>query len=126
MRAAANLFRFASAWLLALGLVPGRTPLEAADSSLRAYDLPRDRAERTLKLFSQQSGHSVIMAAETVHTIRTNAVKGTFTAPEALARMLAGTGLSATRDGPTGAFAVRTENARRDPPPPAGAKPATQ
>lgn len=83
--------------------------VQAEEDPRRGYDLPADLAERSLKLFSQQSGRSVIAAAEVVKEIRTNAVKGNLTAREALAQMLAHTGLVASQDNKNGAFAIRRE-----------------
>lgn len=88
-------------------------PACAANTSrLRSYDLPADAAERALKLFSQQSELGIIVGAEAVAGVRTNAVRGEMAAREALTRMLAGTGLTAAQDDRTGAFAVRLEDNR--------------
>lgn len=86
-------------------------PARGANASLqRSYDLPADAAERALKLFSQQSELGIIVGAEAVAGVRTNAVRGEMIAREALSRMLAGTGLTAAQDNRTGAFAVRRED----------------
>lgn len=82
----------------------------AGSDDRRVYDLPADHAERSLKLFSQQSGRGVIVDALSARSIRTNVVKGRLTAQEAVTRMLAGTGLEATQDSRTGAFAVRPKS----------------
>ena len=76
---------------------------------LRTFDLPVDVAEKTLKIFSEQSGRGLIVAAEIALNIRTNAVRGQFTVRGALDRMLAGTGLVAKEDPKTGAFVVHKE-----------------
>ena len=108
-------FSFTDGWrvlLLALGgcaFVFNSVSARAAEEDRRGYDLPADEAERSLKLFSQQSGRGVIVGTAAVKEVRTNAVKGTLTAEQALSRMLAGTGLVATRDEKNGAFAVRPE-----------------
>jgi hypothetical protein len=100
--------------LIAAWPLEGRT---APDENTRVYDVPADNAERSLKLFSRQSGRGVIAASAAVHAVRTNAVKGEMTAASALSRMLKGTGLIATQDEKNGAFAVRSEtpdpNAKR-------------
>ena len=77
--------------------------------STRTFNLPADQAEKTLKLFSEQSGRGLIMGADAVGATRTNDVRGDFTAPEALSRMLAGTGFVATQDEKSGAFVVHRE-----------------
>jgi iron complex outermembrane recepter protein len=83
----------------------------AEPGATRSYDLPAGAAEQSLKLFSQQSGRGIVIGADTEKGVRTNAVKGDLTAQEALHKMLAGTGLIATRDEKSGAFAVQRENA---------------
>jgi hypothetical protein len=66
----------------------------AAEVALtKAFNLPPDIAENSLKKFSEQSGLEVVFATETVGKIRTNAVKGEYAAREAMNRLLAGTGL---------------------------------
>ena len=84
-------------------------PLAQAGDAARTFNLPADSAEKTLKLFSEQSGHGLIMGADAVGATRTNRVSGDFTAPEALARMLAGTGFVAKQDEKSGAFVVYAE-----------------
>jgi hypothetical protein len=78
-----------------------------ADAARRQFNVPRDAAEKTLKLFSQQAGRGVIFAADGVQGIQTNAVQGEWTPREALDRMVAGTGLVVGVEEKTGAFAVR-------------------
>ena len=77
----------------------------------RNYDLPAGPAEQTFKLFSQQSGKGIVIGADAEKGVRTKAVTGVLTAQEAITRLLAGTGLVATRDEKSGAFAVRRETA---------------
>jgi len=76
----------------------------------RTFNVPAQRAEFALKAFSEQSGKSVIMNANTVDGIRTNRVRGAFTPLEALQHMLAGTGLIATPDEKSDAFVVHRED----------------
>lgn len=86
--------------------------LLGAEDARREFDLPRDFAVRTFKLFSEQSGRGLIADAEMVRAIKTNAVRGRFSLHEVLARMLAGTGLAVREDPKNGAFVVhRTEPA---------------
>lgn len=81
--------------------------LNAAESVKRSFSLPSDSAEKSLKLYSEQSGRALIMSAAAVEGIRTNEVRGEFTAREALDRMLAGTGLEVVEDARSGSLAVR-------------------
>jgi len=84
----------------------------AAEPAKKLFDLPSDRAEKSLKLFSRQAGLEVIFPSEIAKEVRTNPVKGKMTAREALDAMLANTGLVLFEDS-TGAFTVRREG--RDP-----------
>lgn len=72
----------------------------------RAFDLPAGPADAALKLFSAQSGRSVVFSTEAVRELRTRRVEGKFIAREALDLLVAGTGLVATADENTGAFAL--------------------
>ena len=94
----------ASALCCALGVsvVSGAAAVE----SKRSYNLPSGDAATTLNQFAGASGQQIIFMMEKVKGERTNAVAGDYAARDALDRMLAGTGLSATRDPATGAFVV--------------------
>ncbi|HRP06637.1 MAG TPA: TonB-dependent receptor, partial [Opitutaceae bacterium] len=63
----------------------------------------------TLKQAARQAGVEIMFPASTVRGVTTNAVKGQLTTPEALAQMLAGTGLLIVQDEKTGALAIRRE-----------------
>ena len=78
----------------------------AAVEQKRSYDLPSGDAATTLNQFAGASGQQIIFMMDKVKGERTNAVAGDYAARDALDRMLAGTGLSATRDPATGAFVV--------------------
>jgi len=93
--------------LFAFCLVP---LLSAQDNpGKKAYDIPADDAERALKTFAHQSGLEVLFVTEATKGVRTLAVKGEYTPREAIDQLLAGTPLTATQSGPTGAFKVRRE-----------------
>ncbi len=79
----------------------------AAETGRHEFDLRADTVERALKQFSEQSGRQVLVPTELINGVRTKAVKGTFTAKEALDRQLAGTGLVAAHIEKSGAFAVK-------------------
>ena len=105
---------FAASWVFA-------TPaLASADATRRAYHLPADVAEKSLKLFSEQSGRSVMFATDKVQGVRTNAVNGEFAVVDALTRLLAGTPLYGIPESQTGGFAIArhavspAENDRRE------------
>ncbi len=78
-----------------------------AEESKKSYDLAVGDAAATLKQFAEISGRETLFAAEIVRGVKTQPVKGTLTAQEALDALLADTGLFAARDAKTGAFAVR-------------------
>lgn len=102
--------------------------LLAAEPAKRAFDLPSDTAEKSLKLFSRQAGLEVIFPSEIAKEVRTKPVKGAMTAREALAAMLTNTGLALFED-KTGAFTVRREgndpNAHRAAPAKASDRPTS-
>ncbi len=85
----------------------------AAEDAKRSYNLPTGDAAVALRQFAETSGKEVLFAAETVRGVRTPALRGDFTPQEAMAALLAGTGLVAMPDAKTGALAVR----RATPPP---------
>ncbi len=78
----------------------------AAEPVKRAFDIPSGAAETTLRTFSEQAGGQFIFSGDKVTGVRTNAVKGTFSAREALDRLIAGTDLRTVQDGRTGALTV--------------------
>ncbi|MBI5380700.1 MAG: hypothetical protein HZA31_02250 [Opitutae bacterium] len=78
------------------------------------FAIERGEAVATLKQFAAQAEQQLLYAGEAVRRVKTNAVRGRFSAVEALARMLAGTSLIAEQDPRTGAFTV---SARQSAPP---------
>jgi iron complex outermembrane receptor protein len=104
-----RLFRLCAAFALAA------TAAFSVEDARKSFDVPAGPAERSLKQFAEQSGHGVIFVTGVVQGVQTQAVRGELPVREALDRMLADTGLVATQDAKTGAFAVK-----RDPNPNAG------
>jgi len=90
-------------WQLGFSVLPAL----AADDGKKAFDLPSGAAGETLKQFARQAGREIVFAADVVGTVSTNAVKGELTPQEAIEALLADTGLVASQDAKTGAFAVR-------------------
>ncbi len=88
--------------LLALG-----ASASAAEPAVKTFDLPAGPAAETLKQFAAQAQREIVFSPQAVGTITTKAVKGELTAAAALDAMLADTGLIASQDQKTGAFAVR-------------------
>lgn len=81
--------------------------LSAADAAKKTFDLPAGPAGETLKAFARQAGREIVFSAEAVGGVSTRAVWGELTPREAIEAMLAETGLVASQDFRTGAFAVR-------------------
>ncbi len=106
MMFSAHLVRRALALVLA-GLCLASTL--AAAEAVRAFDLPAGDAAQTLKQFAAQAGREIVFAPATVAGVKTPAVRGDFTAQQALDALLAGSGLTASADAKTGAIAVRRE-----------------
>jgi len=79
----------------------------AADNGLRTFDVPAGAAADTLKIFAKQAGREIVFAPETVGAVTTRSVRGQLAPREALEQMLLDTGLVATQDAGSGAFAVR-------------------
>jgi iron complex outermembrane receptor protein len=102
-RAPARVGRWAF-WLF--GLFLGLGLLRAAEAPRRTFDIPAGSAESTLQAFSQQAAGQFIFSAGKVGDAPTRAVKGVYTAREALDQMLAGTDLYAVQDDRTGALTV--------------------
>ena len=77
------------------------SPLQVVQSSavdtlsLRSYDLPAQSLANALDAFSQQSGLQVVFDRRMTANRKSNPVSGTVTAPEALRRLLAGSGIRA-------------------------------
>jgi outer membrane receptor protein involved in Fe transport len=92
--------------------------LGAAEPVRKRFRLPGGDAAVTLKRFVDQSGEQVVYLVNSVRGVKTRAVRGEFTAREALNRMLEGTTLAAVQDARTGALSV-SRNSPVVPPKPA-------
>lgn len=102
----ALVFHFAA--ILATLLVFAAGPaLRAAEAVKNRFDIPAGAALVTLKEFSAQAGGQLLYSAGAVEDVETSAVKGEFTAREAIDRMLVHTRLMAVQDERTGALAIR-------------------
>lgn len=113
IRPALNRARFALHLLLVV--LTARLSLAATTEvgHPRAFDVPSGDAIDTLKQAAQQGGVEIVFLAETVRGVRTTAIRGNFTALEALERLVGKTGLLIVRDARTGTLTVsrgRTAN----------------
>ncbi len=86
-----------------------RAPIMAAPAieRVQAFDVPAGEAVETLKTTAKQGGVEIIFLAETVHGIRTVALRGEFTPSQALARLVTNTGLIVVRDERTSTLTVK-------------------
>ncbi len=98
---------------LLVALLFGAGLLFAQDAP-RPFDIPAGRADRMLERFARQAGQSPIFPTELLRPVRTQAVKGSYTAIDALTLMLQGTDLVAVRDAQTGTLLLKPANARND------------
>jgi hypothetical protein len=89
---------------LSSSLLTGAAPADPEKQV--TFDLAADKATRTLKLFSAQSGQQLLYSNADLAGVTTNEVKGAMSVDEALKRLLAGTPLTASRDSKNGAVAV--------------------
>ncbi len=82
------------------------TTAATADSQRKQYDIGGGDAAGTLKRMADESGKQIVFLVDVVRGVKTNPVKGEYTAREALDRMLADTGLVVARDEKTGALMI--------------------
>lgn len=81
----------AGAAIASFGASIAATPVWA--QAARQYSVPASDAGDAVQAVAQQSGLQVIAPAADLAGVRTNAIRGSFSAVEALRRMFAGTGL---------------------------------
>lgn len=84
-------------------------PPSSAAEAKKSFDLPAGAAAETLKQFAAQAGREIVFAPEAVNGAQTKALRGELTPKEALEQLLADTGLVASQDAKTGAFAVKRD-----------------
>jgi len=91
--------------------------VEGAEPTVkRFYELASGDASRTLRQFVEQSGEQVVYVVTKVRGVKTNPVKGEFTAREVLSRMVAETSLFVVEDRATGALMIQRTTPSRAPP----------
>ncbi len=85
-------YRSLMAWLLA-----GASCVAVCSGSALAasFDIPRGDLASALDAYSAQSGVAVIVSASAAKNAQTHGIKGDFSAPDALSRLLKGTGFTA-------------------------------
>lgn len=70
------------------------------------FDVEAGDASNTLKSFARQAGVEILMDEGELEGVTTHPITGTMKAPDALQKMISGTGLIFSRDEETSAFAV--------------------
>ncbi len=120
----ASLVRQLALVVLALGSL-GTANSTAAAEAARSFNLSADAAERSLRQFSIQAGVEVVSGPAATLAGPTNPVYETLPPAEAMARMLAGTGLVARQDPATGAFSISAAPAAPQPASAPPGRPAT-
>jgi hypothetical protein len=96
-----------SGLLISLYIFLGSATLATAQAIKKSFALPAGSAEKTLRLFSAQSGLPILFPTDVTKGVRTQAVRGEFPPREALDKMLAGTVLSAVQDEKTGSLTIK-------------------
>ncbi len=75
--------------------------VEASQPQRRAFNIPAQPLSAAVGAFGRQSGLQITLAAANAGSVRTNAITGSFTAREALSRLLDGTGIAYRLSGNT-------------------------
>ncbi len=78
----------------------------AAATPIRPYNIPAGDAVASLATFATQSGEQLVYSADAIEGIKTNAIRGRYTAAIALQRMLDGTGLVISTEPRSGVLAI--------------------
>ena len=79
--------------------------------ALISFNIPAQSLASAVGAFGRQSGLQVTLSATEAGTVRTNAVTGRLTPSQALARMLAGTGVSGSVRGNAAIIAIEGSRA---------------
>lgn len=84
-------------WVAAMACVLAALP--AAAQETQTFDVPAQNAAEAVQSIARQSGLQVMAPAADLQGIRTNAVRGDYSAVEAIQRLFAGTGLQVVQTG---------------------------
>ena len=79
--------------------------LLAGAAQAEEFNIPAGDLKVALDTYARQSGVALLFSSQTIRGVRTGGVKGNLPANDALAKILAGTGLSAYRD-PDGSIGI--------------------
>ncbi len=81
----------------AVAILAPMSPAIAAQAQVQHYDLPAQPLAESLRALSLSSGQSIAAPAELLRGVTAPALKGDYTVDQALAALLAGSGLTARR-----------------------------
>ncbi|ENO86025.1 secretin and TonB N-terminal domain-containing protein [Thauera linaloolentis] len=113
LRGCAAAFRPATVSLMvASALAVMAAPASAQEARIE-FDIPAQALDGSLRAFSQQAKTQVLFDEATVAGLRAPALKGNYAAHEALARLLAGSGIAANLSRP-GVFTLKPATSSRD------------
>ncbi|WP_414664465.1 TonB-dependent receptor domain-containing protein [Horticoccus sp. 23ND18S-11] len=95
-----------AAAMAACSLACALAPVQAGEVARKGYDIAGGDAAGTLGRFAEESGRQVVYLVDAVRGVTTNPVRGEYTVREALARLVADTGLVVAEDAQSGALMV--------------------
>lgn len=87
----------------------------AAEDVPRVFDVPAGPAADTLRRLAQQGGVEIVFTERAVSGVRTRPLQGTLRTRDAMAALLADTGLEAVVDPRSGGYTLRRSAAARQP-----------
>ena len=87
--------------------------LLAGAAQAAEFNVPAGDLKVALDTYARQSGVALLFSTQTIRGVRTDGVKGNLPANDALAKILAGTGLSAYRD-PDGSIGIGRQNSNTE------------
>lgn len=99
--------------MVASALAAIAVPAGAQEAARIAFDIPAQALDGSLRAFAQQAQAQVLFDEATVAGLQAPALKGSYTAGEALSRLLAGTGITASVSrGNQGVYTLKPRPAR--------------
>jgi len=117
-----NISTVRGALLVSSAIVCAAVSPARAEAQVRQFSIEAQSADTAISQLGRQGGIQIVAARRVTRAVRTNAVRGEMRAEEALTRLLAGTGLTAQRTGPT-SFAIISRTP--SPTPPGGGVPTS-
>ncbi|MFT3757865.1 secretin and TonB N-terminal domain-containing protein [Thauera sp.] len=113
LRGCAAAFRPATVSLMVASALAVMAAPASAQEARTEFDIPAQALDSSLRAFAQQSKAQVLFDEATVAGLRAPALKGSYSTGEALARLLAGSGITASLSRP-GVFTLRAAARSRE------------